>query len=39
MDSIRSFLVTSTLGIDFAVLEIFRHILDFKSTMSCLGLG
>ena len=39
MDSNRSFLVMLTLGIVFAALEIFRHMLDFKSSMSCLELG
>ena len=39
MDSNRSFPVMLTLRIDFAVFEIFLHMLDFKSSMSCLGLG
>ena len=39
MDSNRSFPVMSTLKIDFAAFEIFRYMLDFKSSMSCLGLG
>ena len=39
MDSNRSFPVMSTLRIDFAAFEIFRHMLDFKSSMSCLGSG
>ena len=36
MDSNRSFPVMSTLGIDFVAFEIFRHMLDFKSSMSNL---
>ena len=39
MDSNRSFPVISTLTINFAAFEIFRHMLDFKSNMFCLGLG
>ena len=39
MDSNRSFPVMSTLRILLAALEIFRHMLDFRSSMSCLGLG
>ena len=39
MDSNRSFPVMSTLRIDFAAFEIFRNMLDFKSSMSCLGSG
>ena len=39
MDSNSSFPVMSILSIDFAALEIFRHMLYFKSSMSCLGLG
>ena len=39
MDSNRSFTVILTLKIVFAALEIFGHMLDFKSSMSCLGLG
>ena len=39
MDSHRSFPVRSTLRIDFAAFGIFRHMPDFKSIMSCLGLG
>ena len=39
IDSNRSFPVMSTLRIDFAAFEIFRHMLDLKSSMSCLGLG
>ena len=38
-DSNRSFPVMFTLKMVFAALESFRHILDFKSSMSCLGLG
>ena len=39
MDSNRSFPVMLTLKMVFAALEIFQHMLDFKSSMSCLGLG
>ena len=39
MNSNRSFPVMSTLRIVLAALEIFRHILDFRSGMSCAGLG
>ena len=39
MESNRSFPVMSTLRVDFAPFEIFQHMLDFKSSMSCLGLG
>ena len=39
IDSNRSFPVMSTLRIILAAFEIFRHMLDFKSSMSCLGLG
>ena len=39
MESNRSFPMMSTLRIDFAPFEIFPHMLDFKSSMSCLGLG
>ena len=39
MDSDRSFPVMSTLRIVLAAFEISRHMLDFKSNMSCLGLG
>ena len=39
MDSNRSFPVMLTLKMVFAALEIFRHMLDFKSSMSCLELG
>ena len=39
MDSNRSFPVTSTLRIVLAAFEILRHMLDFRSSMSCLGLG
>ena len=39
VDSNRSFPVISTLRIVLAAFEIFRHMLDFKSSMSCLGLG
>ena len=39
MDSNRSFPVMLTLEMVFAVFEIFQHMLDFKSSMSCLGMG
>ena len=39
MESNRSFPVMWTLRVDFAPFEIFRHMLDFKSSMSHLGLG
>ena len=39
MDSSRSFPVMSTLKIVLAALEIFRHMLDFRSSKSCLELG
>ena len=39
MDSNSSFPVMSILSIDLAAFEIFRYMLDFKSSMSCLGLG
>ena len=35
MDSNGSFPVMSTLRIDFAAFEIFRHMPDFKSTNTC----
>ena len=38
-DSNRSFPVMSTLRIVLAALEIFRHMLDFRSSMSSFGLG
>ena len=36
MDPNRSFPVMSTLTIVLAAFEIFRHMLDFKPSMSCL---
>ena len=39
MDSNRSFPVMSTLRIVLAAFEIFRHMLDFRSSVSCLGFG
>ena len=39
MDSNRSFPVMSTLSIVLAALEIFRHMLDFRSSVSCFGFG
>ena len=39
IDSGRSFPVMSTLSIVLAALEIFRHMLDFRSSVSCFGFG
>ena len=39
IESNRSFPVMSTLRIVLAAFEIFRHMLDIRSSMSCLGLG
>ena len=39
MDSNSSFPVILTPGMVFATLETFRHMLDFRVSMSCLGLG
>ena len=39
IDSSKSFPVMSTLGIVLATLEIFRHMLHFRSSVSCFGLG
>ena len=39
MDSNRSFPVLSTLRIVLAALEICRHMLDFRSSVSCFGFG
>ena len=39
IDSNRSFPVMSTLKKVLAAFEIFRHMLDFKSSMSCLAAG
>ena len=39
MDSNSSFPVILTLRIVFATLEIFWHMLDFRSSMSCFGFG
>ena len=39
IDSNRSFPVTPTLKKVLAAFEIFRHMLDFKSNMSCLAVG
>ena len=39
IDSNRSFPVMSTLKKVLAAFEIFRHMLDFKSNMSCLAVG
>ena len=39
MDSNSSFSMMSTPRIDSAAFEFFLHMLDFKSSVSCLGLG
>ena len=39
IDSNRSFLVMLTFGIILAAFEIFRHMQNFKSSLSCLGFG
>ena len=39
MDSNSSFPVTLTPGIVLATVETLRHMLDFRFSMSCLGLG
>ena len=39
IDSNSSFPVILTPSMVFAMLEIFRHMLDFRSSMSCLGFG
>ena len=39
MDSNSSFPVILRPGIVFATLETFRYMLDFRLSMSCLGLG
>ena len=39
IDSDRSFPVMSTFSIVLAALETFRHMLDFRSGVSCLGFG
>ena len=39
IDSNRSFTVTSNLRIFLAAWETFRHTLDFRSSVSCFGLG
>ena len=39
IDSNRSFLVMSIFSIVLAALETLRHMLDFKSSLSCLGFG
>ena len=39
IDSNSSFPVTLTLSMVFATLETLRHMLDFRSSMSCFGLG
>ena len=38
-DSNRSFAVTSNLRIFLAAWETFRHILDFRSSVSCIRFG
>ena len=39
MDSNSSFPVILTPSIVFATVETLRHMLDFRLSMSCLGLG
>ena len=39
MDSNSSFPVILTPSIVFATVETFRHMLDFRLSMSCLGFG
>ena len=39
IDSNRSFPVISTPNMFWAAVETFRHILDFRSRVSCFGLG
>ena len=39
IDSNSSFPVILTPSMVLATLETFRHMLDFRSNMSCLGLG
>ena len=39
IDSNRSFAVTSNLSMFLAAWETFRHMLDFKSSVSCFGFG
>ena len=39
MDSNRSFPMMLTVKMFLAALKIFWHMLNFKSSMSCLGLG
>ena len=39
IDSNGSFPVILTPSMVLAMLETFRHMLDFRSSMSCLGLG
>ena len=39
IDSNRSFTVMSTLSVVLAALEIFQHMLDFRSSVSCFGFG
>ena len=39
IDSNSSFPVIQTPGMVLATLETFRHVLDFRSSMSCLGFG
>ena len=39
MDSNKSFPVMSTLRIVFAAFEILRHMLGFRSSVSCSGFG
>ena len=39
MDSNKSFPMMSTLRILLAAFEILRHMLGFRSSVSCLGFG
>ena len=39
MGSNKSFPVMSTLRIVLSAFEILRHMLDFRSSVSCLGFG
>ena len=39
IDSNRSFPVLSTFNIVLAAFETLRHMLDFKSSLSCFGFG
>ena len=39
IDSNRSFALTSNLRMFLAAWETFRHLLDFRSSVSCFGFG